>query len=69
MAKTVLKRIVASIGIIFAFSTMSGGIREFDEATTGIEVFRGLFWLVVGGIALYMFIQDFSKKEWPLGGN
>lgn len=62
---TFLKRLVATIGMIAAWSTMSGGLGEFKGADTGIEVFRGLFFIILGGCAFIFFLQDFIKKRWP----
>ena len=63
--KTTLKRIVAVIGIILSFSVMLSGIREFGDATTWIDIFQGLFWLIVGGFAFTGFLDDFIEKKWP----
>ncbi len=68
MGKTFLKRLIATIGAILSYFTMSGGFAEFRAADTGIELFRGLFFGLLGALALVLFISDFIKKKWPFEG-
>lgn len=65
---TFLKRVVATIGMLAAFSTLTGGLGEFRGADTGIEVFRGLIFTVLGAGAFIFFLQDFIQKRWPFEG-
>ena len=62
----VLKRIIASIGIILAWLVLGRGTSEFGRADEWIEIFKALFWIIVGGFALWSFIDDFKEKKWPL---
>lgn len=63
---TVLKRIVASLGIVFAWLMIGRGTSEFIRADEWIEIFKALFWIIMGGFALWSFIDDFKEKKWPL---
>ena len=64
----VLKRIIASIGIVLAWLTLGRGISEFGRADEWIEIFKAFFWIIVGGFALWSFIDDFKEKKWPFEG-
>lgn len=60
-----MKRLVAAIGIVLSVYLIINGISDFDNATNGIELFKALFWLMVGTFALYGFIDDFRNDKWP----
>lgn len=64
----VLKRVVASIGVALSVLTLGGGIHDFDKATDGLGLFKGLFWIIVGAAAIVAFAEDFREKKWPLEG-
>ena len=66
--KDFLKRLVATIGIITAVFTLFGGVVDFREATNALDVFKALFWMLIGGAALAAFIDDFREKKWPFEG-
>jgi len=65
MIKTILKRIIAAIGIIAAVMLIMRGTGEFRAADEWIEIFKAFFWLIVGGFGLIGFIDDFKEKKWP----
>lgn len=63
--KTVLKRTIATIGIIGGVLLIAKGSREFGAADEWIEIFKAIFWFVIGGGGLIGFIDDFKEKKWP----
>ena len=65
MWNTFLKRLFATIGMILSYLTMSGGFDEFRDAESGIPLFRGLFFGIIGATAFILFLRDFIKKRWP----
>ena len=67
-SKAVLTRIIAAIGIVLAFLMLSRGTGEFGRADEWIEIFKALFWMILGGFALVRFIDDFKEKKWPFEG-
>lgn len=67
-SKTILTRIIATIGIVFSFLMLSRGTGEFGRADEWIEIFKALFWIIVGAVALGSFIDDFRNKKYPFEG-
>lgn len=50
--------IVIVCAVIIGFD----GIEEFDKADTGVEIFRGLFYLLVGAIAFSLSLRDLAEE-------
>lgn len=65
----ILKRIVAGIGIFISLMTTVGGLRDFDAATNGLDIFKAIFWILIGTVAMIAFVDDFRNKKWPFEGS
>lgn len=65
MFKTILKRTIALIGIFGGIVLISRGSGEFGRADEWIEIFKALFWIVIGAAGLVGFIDDFKENKWP----
>jgi hypothetical protein len=63
--KTFLKRLIAAIGMFLAAWTFFDGMHDFRAAETGVEVFKALFFTLIGGFAFFLFAEDFKEKKWP----
>lgn len=58
-----VSRLLNIILIIAGLSVLFSGIREFDTAHNGIEIFRGLFWILVGSGGFSGGLRGLKDKE------
>ena len=65
MIKDIIKRIIAVMGIILAVGLVATSLGDFDNAKNWIDVFKALFWICIGSVALTSFINDYKEKLWP----
>lgn len=60
-----MKRFVAILIATIGAYVLWGGVADFNNAKSGVEVFKALFWVLMGTFAVASAIEDFRNNKWP----
>jgi hypothetical protein len=61
-----MKRVLSAVFIVCSLWTLCSGVADFNHAKNGFELFKAIFWMILGGGAFVLSLDDFKKNEWPL---